>query len=183
MNKTLALHLFPTQSIRRDAAMISSAVVLTALCSQISIPFFPVPFTLQTFAVLLTAFALGSRRGFLAQIAYLTAGAVGVPVFAEWHGGIAYAFGPTGGYLLGFAVAAWIVGSLAEKGWDRKVGLSILAMVAGNLVVYAFGAAWLSVYVGVNAAIMTGVAPFVLGDMIKILASAAALPAAWKLTR
>jgi biotin transport system substrate-specific component len=183
MNKTLALHLFPTKSITRDAALILSAAILTALCSQVSIPWIPVPFTLQTFAVLLTAFALGSRRGVLAQLAYIGAGACGLPVFAGWAGGIGHVFGPTGGYLLGFIAASWIVGRLAEKGWDKKVALSLAAMVLGNLAIYACGVAWLSAMIGFDKAMMAGMVPFLLGDAIKILAASAALPAAWKAIR
>jgi len=183
MNKTLALHLFPTKSMAREGAWIASAALLTALCSQVSIPWVPVPFTLQTFAVLLTAFALGSRRGALAQVAYIGAGACGLPVFAGWAGGATHLFGPTGGYLVGFVAASWIVGRLAEKGWDRKFALSLAAMAIGNLTIYAFGVTWLSVYVGLGSAAVNGMAVFLLGDAIKVLAASAALPAAWKAVR
>lgn len=183
MNKTLALHLFPSRSMTRDTGLVLSGALLTTLCSQVSIPWIPVPFTLQTFAVLLAAFALGSRHGVLAQLAYIGAGACGLPVFAGWSGGITHLFGPTGGYLIGFVAASWLVGRLAEKGWDKKAILSLLAMIAGNVVIYAFGVAWLSVYVGFGNALMNGMVLFLLGDAIKILAASAALPLAWKALR
>lgn len=183
MNKTLALHLFPSRSLARDAALIGAGAILTALCSQATIPWHPVPFTLQTFAVLLTAFALGSRRGAAAQLAYVGSGALGLPVFAGWSGGLAHLLGPTGGYLIGFVAAAWLVGRLAEKGWDRRLDLSLAAMALGNLAIYTFGAAWLSAYVGLGEALRSGVLPFLLGDAVKVLAASAALPAAWKALR
>jgi biotin transport system substrate-specific component len=148
MKSTLALHVFPTRSIARDAGLILGGAALTAVCAQITIPYLPVPFTLQTFAVLLTAFALGSRRGFLAQLAYIAAGVAGAPVFAGWTGGLVHLVGPLGGYLVGFALAAWLVGGLAERGWDRKFVLSFAAMALGSAVIIALGTTWLACFLG-----------------------------------
>jgi biotin transport system substrate-specific component len=182
MKSTLALHLFPTRSIARDAGLILAGTALTALCAQITIPFFPVPFTLQTFAVLLTAFALGSRRGFLAQLAYIVAGIAGAPIFSGWTGGIGHLVGPTGGYLVGFAVAAWLVGGFAERGWDRKFLLSVAAMALGSAVILAFGTAWLALFLGWDRAFWAGMAPFAISDVVKCIAASIALPIAWQFT-
>ena len=154
---------------------------LTALCAQVQIPFYPVPFTLQTLAVLAVSMALGARLAVAAQATYLLAGAAGLPVFAGFSGGIARLAGPTGGYLLGFLVAAWIVGSLADRGWDRSGGRAFLACLLGTLAIYALGVAVLSLFVGWNAAWMQGVVPFLLADALKCLAAATSLPLAWRL--
>jgi biotin transport system substrate-specific component len=106
-----------------------------------------------------------------------------LPVFAEAKSGIATLLGPTGGYLVGFVAAAWVVGYLAERGWDRNLLRTFAAMVAGNVVIYAFGLAWLLSYFGgdLNATLAAGVYPFLLGDAIKAAAAALLLPASWKL--
>lgn len=164
-----------------DAALILGGSLLTALAAQISIrlPFSQVPVTGQTLAVLLVGALLGSRRGALSMIAYLTQGLLDLPVFAGGMSGVAYALGPTGGYLIGFVGAAWVTGRLAERGWDRHVLSTALAMAIGNLVLYAFGLAWLSIYVGKNA-LALGVLPVLPGDVLKLALAALLLPAGWK---
>lgn len=167
-------------------AAVLFAVVLTAAAAQVSVPlpWTPVPLTLQPMAVLLAAAALGARRGALAQGLYLAAGLAGLPVFA-WSPtlpqGAARLFGPTGGYLLAYPVAAWVTGRLAERGFARRYGTAVLAMAAGLAVVYLGGAGWLAVGsarpTGVRTAIQIGVYPFLLADAIKLLAGAALLPA------
>jgi biotin transport system substrate-specific component len=185
MQQVLSERLLPRSrsSWLAETALIVGATLFIAAFAQLSIPLQPVPITGQTFAVLLVGMALGSRRGALAVAAYLAAGAAGLPVFAEAKSGIATLLGPTGGYLVGFVAAAWVVGYLAERGWDRNLLRTFAAMVAGNVVIYAFGLAWLLSYFGgdLNATLAAGVYPFLLGDAIKAAAAALLLPASWKL--
>jgi biotin transport system substrate-specific component len=148
----------------------------------IPLPFSPVPVTGQTLAVLLVGALLGSRRGSLAVLAYIAQGLAGLPVFAGGALGMARLLGPTGGYLVGFVAAAFLVGLLAERGWDRRVLTTAAAMMLGNLVIYAIGALWLAPFVGgPEQALATGVLPFIPGDLVKIAAAALLLPAGWKL--
>ncbi len=168
----------------RDAVLVVLFSGFVALTAQIKIPVGAVPFTLQTLGVLLTGAVLGSRRGALTLGVYAVEGAIGLPVFAGGAFGVPYMLGPTGGYLIGFIAAAWLVGALAERGWDRRLPLAALAMVLGNLVIYAFGVAWLAVVLGsLSKAIMGGVVPFLLGDLAKIALAAVVLPGAWRLVR
>ncbi len=150
---------------------------------RILLPFTPVPVTGQTFAVLLIGAALGSRLGGAAVAAYLAEGALGLPVFAGGGAGLAWLAGPTGGYLAGFLAAAVLVGWLAEKGFDKRLLTSLATFAAGTAVIYTLGALWLSVYVGLGNALATGVAPFVVGDVIKAVLAGLALPGAWKIVR
>jgi len=124
---------------------------------------------------------LGSRRAAACLLTYLAEGAVGLPVFAQAKAGLVAFAGPTGGYLVGFVVAAFVVGLLAEMGWDRKFGTTVLAMVIGNIVIYAFGLTWLAHLIGAKSAIAGGLYPFIPGDILKIVLAAALLPSAWKL--
>jgi biotin transport system substrate-specific component len=183
MNSTLAQQLFPSRSLAKDATLVVAGAALTVICSQIAIPWIPVPFTLQTFAVLLCGLVLGARRGMLAQVAYVVGGAAGLPVFIKFGAGMGHLAGPTGGYLLGFVLAAGLVGVLAERGWDRKVGLTALAMAAGTIVILACGFAWLSLLVGADKALWGGVIPFLAGDAVKAAAVALVLPTAWRYVR
>jgi biotin transport system substrate-specific component len=167
-----------------DAALVLAGSLLIALSAQVAIPlpFSPVPVTGQTMAVLLVGALLGSRRGSLAVLVYIAQGLAGLPVFAGGAAGPARLLGPTGGYLVGFVLAAYLVGLLAERGWDRRVGTTAAAMALGNVVIYAVGALWLAVFVGgLVPALTAGVLPFIPGDLVKIAAAALLLPAGWKL--
>lgn len=159
--------------------------ILIGLSAQISIPlpFTPVPITGQTLTVLLTGAVLGSRRGALAVLTYLAQGFAGLPVFAGGKFGLATLFGPTGGYLLGFVVAAFVTGWLAERGWDRNFKTNALAMLAGNVVIYLVGLPWLAVFTGANQAIALGLLPFIPGDLLKLALATALLPIGWRLVR
>ena len=176
-------------SMRRSALLYDAALVLggslfIALSAQVAIqlPFSPVPITGQTLAVLLVGALLGSRRGALAVLAYIAEGLAGLPVFAGGAAGLARLFGPTGGYLVGFVAAAFLVGWLAERGWDRRFGTTIAAMTLGNVVIYSVGAVWLAVFVGgLSRAWSLGVLPFLPGDALKIVLAAVLLPGGWKL--
>lgn len=167
-----------------DAALVLGASLVIALSAQVAIqlPFSPVPVTGQTMAVLLVGALLGSRRGALAVLAYIAQGLAGLPVFAGGAAGLARLFGPTGGYLVGFVAAAFLVGWLAERGWDRRFGTTLAAMTLGNLVIYGVGALWLAVFVGgLSRAWSLGVLPFLPGDALKIVLAAVLLPGGWKL--
>jgi biotin transport system substrate-specific component len=135
----------------------------------------------QTFAVLLVGCALGFRRAALSLGLYLLIGAIGLPVFSRGGHGTDYLLGATGGYIVGFILAAALVGRLAELGWDRHVIGSIGAMLLGNIVIYAIGAPWLAVVTKRTLldAVAVGVTPFLVWDAVKILVAAAIFPAAW----
>ncbi len=185
-NATVADLLRPCEKRRAifyDIALIIGGSLLIGLCAQVAIqpPFSPVPVTGQTFAVLMIGALLGARRGSLAMLAYIIEGAGGLPVFALGRGGFAVLFGPTGGYLIGFVAAAYITGSLAERGWDRRIGTTVLAMVFGNAAIYTFGLLWLSLLIGSNGVLALGLYPFVAGDLLKIILAAILLPSGWKL--
>lgn len=163
--------------------------LLTAAAAQVRIPlpFTPVPITGQTFAVLLSGAALGATWGGASQLLYVLMGAVGLPFFAGGQGGLTYATGATAGYLVGFIVAAVVVGYLAEHRQDRTVSGAIPAFLTGNLIIYAFGVPWLynsveSITSG-EAALAAGFTPFIFGDVVKIVLAGLLLPAAWKLAR
>jgi len=166
-----------------DAAAIALGSAFIALLAQVAIPlpFSPVPITGQTFAVLLVGALLGRARGGLSVLLYLLEGAAGLPVFAGGTAGLARLLGPTGGYLVGFVVAAAVVGFLAQRGWDRKVGSTALAMLVGNAFIYLFGLPWLAHFVGAEKAVSLGLLPFIPGDLVKLALAALSLPLGWKL--
>ena len=162
--------------------------VLTAAASQLSfpLPFTPVPFTIQPMIVLVGAAALGSRLGAFSQLLYLTLGVMGLPVFAfspELPQGVARLMGPTGGYLMAYPIAAFVTGLLAERGLDRHYLTSILAMGVGLSVIFAGGVMWIARLAGFETALATGLYPFVVVDVIKVVAAGLVLPTAWKFLR
>ena len=169
--------------IVRDAVLVVGGAALTALAAQVSIPlpFTPVPLTLQTFAVLLTGAALGTVRGVLSMTLYLLAGVLGAPVFSNHSSGWG---GVSFGYVIGFVVAAGVVGFLAERGATRGILRTAGVMVIGNLVIYAVGVPWLMAvaHISFTQALALGVVPFLIGDAIKIAIAAGLFPAAWRLT-
>lgn len=187
MQEVLAERILPRRGILIDVSLILLGSLFVAAMAQLSIPLQPVPVTGQTFAVLLVGMVLGSRRGALALAAYLGEGLAGLPVFAEAKFGLAAVLGPTGGYLIGFIAAAWLVGLLAERGFDRNLFKTLVAMVAGNIVIYAFGLAWLASFpfvvglLGESGLLDLGMIPFLIGDALKAILAALLLPSAWKL--
>lgn len=168
----------------RSIALVLGGTALVALSAQVVIPlpFTPVPLTLQTFAVLLVGAALGSRRGTASMLLYALVGALGVPWFANDNSGWSFA---TFGYVLGFVVAASLVGILAEHGADRTFARATGLMVLGNIVIYLFGVVGLIVLADntLLSAVSEGVLPFLALDAVKILIAAGLLPSAWKLAR
>jgi biotin transporter BioY len=185
---TVADLLRPSEKISAvlyDIALVIGGSLLIALCARITVllPFSPVPVTAQTFAVLMIGALLGAKRGGLAALTYIIEGALGLPVFAL-GGGFAILLGPTGGYLIGFIPAAYVTGFLAQKGWDRRIDTTVLAMIFGNLIIYTIGLLWLSRLMGISKSVLsTGLYPFVVGDLVKIVLAAAILPAGWKLLK
>ena len=175
----------PKSGILLDVALVLGFACITALCAQISFWLGLVPVTGQTFGVLLSGALLGSRRGALSQLSYLAIGATGIPYWFALGGpvGIARLLGPTGGYLIGFVAAAFVVGLLAERGWDRRVWTAIPAMFAGSIIMYVFGLAWLSNFVPRGTVLEAGLYPFIVGDLLKIIAAALTLPSCWLLIR
>jgi biotin transport system substrate-specific component len=159
-----------------------SALIALAAQVRFPLPFSPVPVTGQTFAVLLVAAALG-RLGLASVIAYLLEGAIGLPVFAGGGFGVATIVGPTGGYLIGFALAAALVGSAAERGWDRHLVTALAAMLLGEVAIYACGLAWLARFPLPVPLLDAGLLPFIPGDAMKMVLAALALPGAWRLVR
>lgn len=194
-NPSLAVRLWPAESnaVVRSLALVLIGVVVLWLSAKIKVPFWPVPMTMQTFAVVALAAAYGSRLGVATVVAYLAAGLVGLPVFTNTPPQVAgplYFLGPTGGFLIGFVVAAAIVGHAADRGWDRSTPKLLAAMLIGDAAVFALGFVWLAWFaalpsgasgIGAAAAFTGGVVPFVLGDLLKIVVAALAVPAVWRL--
>lgn len=176
-----------SRAIAQDAVLVVGFALLTALAAQIEIPlgFTPVPLTGQTFAVLLSGAVLGMRRGALSQLTYWLAGLVGLPFYSGGAGGWEKGTGATMGYLVGFVVAAGAIGYLAEKKHDRNFATSLPAMLLGSTIIYAFGATWLSIHLnlplanGEQNAISLGVAPFLVGDLLKALVAAGCTTSVW----
>ena len=185
---TLSLRIFPrTAPWLRDLILITVGALFVAALAQVKIPlpFTPVPITGQTFAVLLVGAALGSARGASSLILYTAMGAVGLPFFAGGGSGLTVLTGPTLGYLVGFIVAAYVIGLLAERGLERSMRTSIVPFLVGTIIIYVLGAGWLAIglNLGLQKALVAGVYPFLIGDAIKIFLSAVALPAAWNLAK
>lgn len=172
---------YATRTTFAQIVLVLGGATFVGIAAQIAIPlpFTPVPLTLQTFAVLLVGAALGSLRGALSMVVYLLVGMVGFPWFAEGASGFSSA---TFGYILGFIVAAFIVGRLAERGASTTAGRSAALMVIGNLAIYAVGVTWLKFAIDASwaTALSLGVIPFLIGDALKIALAAGLLPLSWK---
>ena len=191
--QTLAARRDDTRAIRVASVLFITALTTTAAQISVPLPFTAVPFTFQPMVVLLGGLALGSRLGATSQVLYLAAGIAGLPVFAAsatLPPGALRLLGPTGGYLMSYPIAAFLVGYLAERGLDRRYVTSVVAMLAGLAVVYACGATWLGLFArtptgtaatGLQAAIVSGVVPFVLADVTKLLFAAAIVPGLWRI--
>lgn len=179
--------------LARSVALVAAAVALLTLSAKFKVPFHPVPMSLQTLAVLAIGAAYGPRLGVIAVASYLALGAAGLPVFANTPPAVpgpAYFLGPTGGFLIGFLPAAWIMGLAARRGLDRSVPLLFVAAVLADAALFAIGFAWLAfgaqlasgaTGIGIERAWAAGVAPFALGDLVKCALVAAAFPAVWGL--
>lgn len=165
------------------AVAVFLGVCLLTLSAKVQVPFWPVPMTMQTLVVLMLGMAYGSRLAAGTVFAYLLAGAAGLPVFAgtpERGIGLAYMMGPTFGFLVGFLIAAWLVGFLAERGWDRSFLKCAAAMVLGHLVITLAGVVWLAVLMGTTKAIEVGFTPFMASSVLKTALGAVAMPMLWR---
>ena len=197
-NLTLAGHLWPASTMNWTRtillAILGSAIV--AIAAQVSVPMLPVPMTLQTLAVLAVGAAYGARLGAITLALYALEGAVGLPVFANFQAGLFLPTGEiiaTGGYIIGFILAAGLVGYLVEKGWGANILKLCAAMLIGAAVVYVPGLIWLVGWLGVMkgmdimsasaVAFTSGMLPFILGDIIKAVLAALAFPAAFSFLR
>jgi biotin transport system substrate-specific component len=184
---TLRLAVLPRTGLLADAVLVVAGAALVALAAQVSIPlpFTPVPITGQTFAVLLVGASLGAPLGVASLVLYSLVGVAGAPVYAEQEGGWETFMGPTGGYLIGFVLAAGVTGYLAQRQWDRRFSSSVTAMLTGSVLIYACGLPWLAAEIdsGLEGTLEAGLYPFVVGDVIKLYLAGALLPAAWAAIR
>ena len=199
---TLAGAIWPVSTSPSTMRMVRAVILailgsfFVAVCAQIQVPLWPVPVTGQTFAVLVVGMAFGWRLGGATLLLYLAEGAVGLPVFAKFAAGPGVLAGPTGGYIVGFVLAAGVIGYLAQRGWDRNVWRTAIAMLIGNVVIYIPGLIWLGMFyagpgaqyvantgaaTAAGAAIAGGLTPFLLGDALKLALAAALFPFAWRL--
>jgi biotin transport system substrate-specific component len=181
---TLRLAVFPGSGLLTDVLLVLAGTGFVALAAQVKIDlsFTPVPITGQTFAVVLVGASLGALLGLASLGLYLFVGALGVPVYADGQHGWDILTGPTGGYIVGFVVAACLTGFLAEQRWDRRFSSAVAAMLTGNVVIYLFGLPWLAAKIdsGLEDTLEAGLYPFVVGDLLKLYLAGALLPLAWR---
>jgi biotin transport system substrate-specific component len=170
----------------RDAILILGGALLTAVCAQISIhvPPSPVPITGQTFAVVMAGACLGGRRGGASQLLYLLAG-LALPIYADGASGWHTVWGPSGGYLVAFPIAAWTIGRLAERGRDRHVLTAFASYAVGQLIIFGIGVPWLKVSADLSwtTAVHDGFTIFIVGGLVKAAAAGVLTPTAWRLVR
>ena len=189
-DKVLAEALGPTSGTAlrlKQAALVILGVAALAIAAKIRVPMWPVPITMQTFVVLTIGAAYGTRLGLGTVLAYLVVGALGFNVFTSSSAenyGLAYMVGPTGGYLVGFAVAAAVMGWLAQRGWDRSMLSMAGALLIANAIIYAFGLPWMAYLFladkGAAWVLQWGMTNFLLGDALKLVLAALLVPAVWK---
>lgn len=176
----LASHFLGERNLAVKALVALAGTLLLAISAKIQVPFYPVPVTMQTLVVLMLGMTLGSRLAFATLALYLAEGMAGLPVFAgtpEKGIGLAYMMGPTGGYLLGYLIAATLTGWLAERGLDRSLPKAALALVLGNVAIYVPGVLWLGAVIGWDKPVLAyGLTPFLLGDALKLALGACLLP-------
>lgn len=183
---TLATAILPLDNaLLRNLMLAVAGSLLLWISAKISIPFWPVPLTMQTLVVLMIGMAFGARLGAATVALYLLEGAAGLPVFSgtpEKGIGLAYMMSTTGGYLFGFVVAAGAVGFLAERGWDRNLSTTALAMLIGTVLIYIPGVLWLGMVLGWDKPILSwGLTPFLAGDALKLVIAAVLMPSLWRL--
>ena len=171
------------RSITVDLALVVGGAALTAALAQVAIPLWPVPITGQTLAVLLVGSSLGAARGALSMVLYALVGALGAPIFSEASSGTGVLFGATGGYIVGFVLAAAFTGWLAQRRWERGLVRGMLAFVAGSAVVFLVGLPWLQVSLGLTwpQTLAAGLTPFIVGGVVKAVIAALVLRGAWAL--
>jgi biotin transport system substrate-specific component len=180
--KVLVDTAWPANSLARDISLVIGGSLAIAAAAQLKVvlPFTPVPVSAQTFVVLLIGALFGAKRGAVTVMTYLSLGIMGLPVFSAAPPGPAALFAPTAGYLAGFVPAAWLMGTLSERGWDRRPWTAALAMAVSSCVIFACGVLWLGRFVGWDKVLQTGFFPFIPGDLLKIALATAILPTGWK---
>jgi biotin transport system substrate-specific component len=182
---TLRWAVLPAGGLLTEALLVLGGAGFVALAAQVSfaLPFTPVPITGQTFAVVLVGASFGALLGLASLGLYLFVGALGAPVYADGSHGWAILTGPTGGYLVGFLLAAGLTGWLAQRRWDRRFSSAVAAMLSGNVLIYCVGLPWLAVDqgLGFENTLEAGLYPFVVGDLLKLYVAGALLPGAWRL--
>ena len=184
MNKVLSEVLLPAAGSRlwvKRAVLLALGIAALTVAAKIRVPFWPVPITMQTFVVMTVGAAYGLRLGTLTVLGYLLLGALGLGVFTGEGAGLGYMLGSTGGYLVGFALAAAFLGWAARRGWDRSVARMAGAMLVGSALIYIPGALWLGVLFGFDQPILGwGLYPFLPGDALKLALAAWLFPLAWR---
>ena len=190
MNRVLGEAFGPKTGTARavkEVALVLAGIALLTLAAKIRVPMWPVPITMQTFAVLTIGAGLGLRLGLITLLGYIALGAAGVAVFTGEGAGLAYMAGPTGGYLVGFVAAAGMMGLLARRGWDKSVVGMAGAMLIGTAIIYGFGLAGMSILFladkGAAWVMQYGMFNFLLGDALKLVLAALVVPGLWKLAR
>src|ERR671910_2473302 len=182
---TLRWAVLPGGGVLTDVLLVVGGAGFVALAAQVTIelPFTPVPISGQTFAVLLVGASFGALLGLASLGLYLFVGALGAPIYADGRHGWDVLTGPTGGYIVGFAIAAFVIGALAQRHWDRRFSSAIAAMLTGSVVIYLVGLPWLAekIDAGLETTLEQGLYPFVVGDLLKLYLAGALLPAAWGL--
>jgi len=151
----------------KDIVLVLGFAILTGISAKLKIEIGLVPLTMQTVVVLLSGALLGQKKGAACQLTYLLSGLIGLPWFSR-GGGLTYILSPSFGYILGFVLAAYLIGGLVEKGWNRNTATAVLIMLAGNIVIYIPGLLWLAKFVGISKILTVGLYPFILGDTLKI---------------
>lgn len=184
MSKVLSEVLLPAEGSRlwvKPAALLALGIAALTVAAKIRVPFWPVPITMQTFVVMTIGAAYGLRLGTATVLGYLLLGALGLGVFTGESAGLAYMAGSTGGYLVGFALAAAFLGWAARRGWDRSAARMAGAMLVGSALIYIPGVAWLGVLFGFDQPILNwGLYPFMIGDALKLALAAWLFPLAWR---
>lgn len=169
----------------KQVVLVLLGIAVLAVCAKIRIPMWPVPVTMGTFGVLAIGAAYGPRLGLTTLLGYLAVGALGFNVFAgssATENGLSYMMGTTGGYLVGYVLAAGLLGMLARRGWDRDIRLMAAALLLGNIAIYVPGLFWLGTLLGWDQPILTwGLTPFLIGDALKLALAALVLPALWSM--
>lgn len=184
---SLAARLWPANGslVLRNVLLVVIGTALLWASAKIKVPFYPVPMTMQPFVVFAIGLAFGSRLAIATVLLYLMQGSIGLPVFAgtpEKGIGLAYMAGPTGGYLVGFLLAAGAVGALADRGWDRSMLKAFAACLIGVALIHIPGLLWLGTLIGWDKPVLAlGFTPFILGDLAKALLAALAVPSVWRL--
>ncbi len=178
---TLSRALFPAMSWLTQMLLVLGGTVLVAISAQIAVPMFPVPMTLQTLAILVVGLVYGARLGAITLLAYLAEGAVGLPVFANGNAGLAYMMGPTGGFLLGFVIMAFLAGYAADRGLTAGVvSTSAVALVVSALL-YIPGLLWPALALGKTLDVLWlhWMSPFLVGDAVKAILAALVVTGGW----